>query len=109
MDVGAEARVSAAFGEVVEDYADGRIGCTSWLTERHGVVECVDHNVVERAVVSAAGWRPPVQGFVAQVPDELGGRQLGVAARDAVREPGEVERVLSADRSAGKIGAPTRR
>jgi hypothetical protein len=76
LDVGAEMRVSAAFGEIVEDGADGRVGCASWLTERHGDVESMDHDVVECAVVPTARWRPAVQRLLAQVPDERGGRQL---------------------------------
>src|SRR5438046_1139589 len=39
LDVGAEVRVCAAFGEVVEDGADGCVGCASRLTERRGDVE----------------------------------------------------------------------
>jgi len=94
-DVGTEVRMPTALGEVVEHGADGRVGCTSLLAERHGDVEAMDHDVVERAVVAAPGRRPAVRHFLAQVPDELAGRQLRVAGRDAVRESREVERVLA--------------
>ena len=90
-DVRAEMGVSATFGERVERDLHRRVGRTTRFAERHRDVERVDDDVIERTLYAADGWLPAVQDFVAEVPEKLDRRQLGVAARHLVGDSGEVE------------------